>query len=293
MNYIISGSRGLIGERLKARLDSQGHKCMLEIDQRCGSDIRYLNSYQITPTTQKTDIFFHLGAFCKINETVKEPSLAHFNNAEGTFQALEFCRKNGIKKFVYMSSSRTLSPEENPYTASKKYGEFLCEAYKQCYNIDYLIIRPSTVYGEHHDLTTRLITKWVINALKKEPLILYGDRNKTLDFTYVEDFVDGIFCLLNNWDKAKNDWYDICGDDCRNLIDVASIIGKTIADVSPTKHWGIDIDMQEPEIAQPQQVKIDISKLKRFGYKPKVKLEEGIQKLVHFYLTEGRKWITN
>jgi nucleoside-diphosphate-sugar epimerase len=280
----MSGSKGLIGECLKARLDNLGNKCILEIDQRCGSDIRYLNSYQITPTTQKTDIFFHLGAYCKINETIKDPTLAHFNNAEGTFQALEFCRKNGIKKFVYMSSSRTLSPEENPYTASKKYGEFLCEAYKQCYNIDYLIIRPSTVYGCHHDLTTRLITKWIINALKNEPLILYGDIFKTLDFTYVEDFIDGIMCLLNNWNEAKNTWYDICGNDCRLLSEVAvEILNET---KSKSK-----VLFAEPEIAQPQNVKIDISKLRKFGYEPKVKLEEGIKRLVNFYLTEGRKWI--
>jgi GDP-L-fucose synthase len=169
----------------------------------------------------------------------------------------------------------------------------LCKAYKQCYGIEYLIIRPSTVYsGNHHDLTTRLITKWVINALKGEYLTLYGDPvTKTLDFTYVEDFVDGIFCLLKNWEEAKNDCYDICGDDCRNLVDVAKIIGQTISDIRG--HCNIDIDIKNPECAQPQQVKIDISKLKQFGYKPKIKLEEGIKKLVEFYLTEGKKWITN
>lgn len=295
MNFIITGSKGLIGEKLNKRLLKEGHKMILEIDQRLGSDVRYLNSYQITPTTQHTDIFFHLGAYCKINETIKEPTLAHYNNADGTFQALEFCRKNGIKKFVYMSSSRTLSPEENPYTASKKYGEHLCEAYRQCYGIQYIIIRPSTVYGCHHDLTTRLITKWVINALKGEPLIIYGDpRTKTLDFTHVDDFVDGIMLLLDNWDKAKNDWYDICGNDCRLLSDVAMIIrdemDKYPIDTFKRKRY-FEVKYTNPEIAQPQNVKIDISKLKQFGYEPKIKLEEGIRRLVNFYLTEGRKWI--
>ncbi len=286
MRYIISGSRGLIGEKLKERLDKEGHKCILEIDQRCGSNILSLDSYQLTPTTQHTDIFFHLAAFCKINETVKHPELAFLNNAEGTYNALEFCRKNNIKKFVYMSSSRTLSPEENPYTASKKYGEALCEAYKQCYGIDYIIIRPSTVYGECHDLTTRLLTKWVINALKDEPLIIFGDKNKTLDFTHVNDFVDGIILLLNNWDKAKNESYDICGDDQRRLIDVADIIHNTIKKV-------VIVEYDKAEIAQPQNVKIDISKLRKFGYNPKIKLEEGIRRLVNFYKEEGKIWITN
>ncbi len=283
MRYIISGSRGLIGEKLKQRLD-KNHECIMEIDQRLGSNTLSLASYQLTPSTQATDIFFHLAAFCKINETIKEPSLAHFNNAYGTFQALEFCRKNDIKKFVYFSSSRILSKERNPYVASKVYGEELCKAYHECYDIEYLIIRPSTVYGEHHDLTTRLITKWVINALSDKSLILYGDAKKTLDFTHVDDFVDGIKLLIDNWGKSKNDTYDICGDDHKRLSEVAVIIEKQLGRY-------VDIKLEEPEIAQPQSVKIDISKMKKFGYEPKIKLKEGIKRLIKFYKTEGQKWL--
>jgi len=284
MRYFITGSAGLIGEKLKERLTKRGDKCIMEIDQRLGSNVLNINSIQLTPSTQHTDIFIHLGAFCKINETVKEPFLAHSNNACGVFECLEFCRKNDIKKFVYMSSSRVLSPEENPYTASKKYGEHLCEAYKQCYGIEFLIIRPSTVYGEHHDLTTRLITKWVINALVGRPLEIYGDKNKTLDFTHVDDFVDGVELLIDNWDKSKNEAYDICGNDCRKLVDVAEIIGEITGNL-------YELQFKEPEIAQPQNVKIDISKLQKFGYKPKIKIEEGIKRLVKFYKTEGKIWL--
>jgi nucleoside-diphosphate-sugar epimerase len=284
MRYIMSGSKGLIGEKLKQKLDKRGDECVMEIDQRCGSNVLSLPSIQLTPSTQQTDIFYHLAAFCKINETVKNPELAHLNNANGVFNALEFCRKNRIPKFVYMSSSRTISPEENPYTASKKYGECLCEAYKQCYGLEYLVIRPSTVYGEHHDLTTRLITKWVINAMTGRPLVLYGDKYKTLDFTHVDDFVDGVMCLVDNWNKAKNQAYDICGDDQRKLVDVAELIGERTGNL-------YELEYKAPEIAQPQQVKIDISKLRKFGYNPKIKLEEGVERLVKFYRGEGKKWL--
>jgi len=284
MNYIISGSAGLIGSKLKERLDKD-HKCVMEIDMRLGSNVLSLNSIRLTPETQHTDVFFHLAAHCKINEGTLNPELPHINNCQGTFQCLEFCRKNNIKKFVYMSSSRVLSPEENPYTASKKYGEALCEAYRQCYGIEYLVIRPSTVYGEHHDLTTRLITKWVINAMKGDPLEIYGDKEKTLDFTHVDDFVDGIECLLDNWDKSKNDSYDICGDDCRKLTDVAMLIADRV-------EGEFCVLMKEPEIAQPQQVKVDISKIKKFGYEPKIKIEEGLDRLIKFYKNEGQKWIS-
>jgi len=283
MNFIMSGSAGLIGSKLKERLDKK-NKCIMEIDMRKGSNVLSLDSIRLTQKTQHTDIFFHLAAHCKINEGTLNPELPHINNCQGTFQALEFCRKNNIKKFVYMSSSRVLSKEMNPYTASKMYGEWLCEAYKQCYNIEYLVIRPSTVYGEHHDLTTRLITKWVINAMTGKPLEIYGDKEKTLDFTHVDDFVDGITCLLDNWDRSKNDSYDICGDDCRKLTDVSMLIADRV-------EGEFCVLMKEPELAQPQQVKVDISKIKKFGYEPKIKIEEGIDRLIEFYKTEGQKWI--
>ena len=278
MKYIISGSQGLIGKALKKELDKK-HKCVLQIDHRLGGDILHLDSIKLTPETQKTDIFFHLAAHCKINEGTMNPELPFLNNANGAFRALEFCRKNGIKKFVYYSSSRVLSPEVNPYTASKKYGEHLCEAYKQCYGIDYIIIRPSTVYGEGHDLTTRLITKWAIESLMDRPLRIFGDENKTLDFTHVDDFVKGVMLLIKNWDKAKNEAYDISGNDVHKLIDVADMFGD------------VTVVFEKPEIAQPQQVKIDISKMKALGFKPKIKLKEGVVRLIEFYKKEGKEWL--
>ena len=287
MKYIISGSCGLIGEKLKEKLD-KNNQCIMEIDMRKGSNVLSLDSIKLTPSTQYTDIFFHLAAHCKIGEGIRHPELPHLNNAQGVYQALEFCRKNEIKKFVYMSTSRLLSKEKNPYTASKKYGEEMCEAYKQCYDLEYIIVRPSTVYGECHDLTTRLITKWVINALKGEPLILYGNKNKTLDFTHVDDFVNGIELLIDNWDKAKNQAYDICGDDCRKLVDVADLIFDNVINNRTEQQ---KLEFREPEIAQPQQVKIDISKIQKFGYNPKIKIEEGLKRLIKFYKGEGRKWL--
>ncbi len=278
MRFCMSGSAGLIGSKLKERLEKRGDKCVMEVDIRKGSNVLNLNSIRLTPTTQQVDIMYHLSAHCKINEGTLNPDLPHQNNANGTYEALEFCRRNNIKKFLYLSSSRILSKERNPYVASKIYGEELCRAHTDCYNLEHIIVRPSTVYGEHHDLTTRLLTNWAINSLTGKDLEIYGDKNKTLDFTHVDDFVDGIELLVDNWGKSKNTSYDICGEDCRKLKDVALLFGK-----EPV--------YRDPEIAQPQQVKIDISKMKKFGYNPKIKLEEGVERLIKFYKGEGKKWI--
>ncbi len=276
MKYIITGHKGLIGESLKKELDKD-NECVLEIDSRAGESTATINYYH----NKKADIFFHLAARCKINKIVENPNLA-FENVRGVINCLEYCRLNKIKKFVYFSSSRVLSKEENPYTAGKKYGENLCEAYRQCYGIDYLIIRPSTVYGEQKDTTSRLTNDWVRQALKNEPLIIYGDEKKTLDFTHVDDFVDGIMILLDNWDKTKNQAYDISGDEEVRLVDLAEMIREEIDKYNlPNRFFKVEFHPQE--IAQPQNIKIDIIKMKKLGFKPKIKLKEGVKRLVKFY----------
>lgn len=274
MKYILTGDRGLIGEYLKKRLD-QENECVLNVDTRTGFNILDLDSFWLNPKTQHADILIHTAAHCKINQGTEHPELPHLNNADGTHKVLEFVRKNDIKKFVFFSSSRVLSPEENPYTASKKYGEFLTRAYHQCYGLEAVIVRPSTVYGPVYDITSRLMTDWCQSALKNGELPIYGDKNKTLDFTYIDDFVDGMMLILDNWEESKNKAYNISGGKEIKLVYLANLIINEAG--------GGYVKFYPPEIAQPQRVKVDISDIKKLGYKPKVSIEEGVKRMINYY----------
>jgi nucleoside-diphosphate-sugar epimerase len=279
MKYIITGDRGLIGGYLKERLDSQKHECLLNLDTRNGKDINTINLMDYDKKGKDTEVMFHFAAQCKINQATVHPILPFKNNVEGTFNIFEFCRRNEIPKIMITSSSRVLSPEKNPYTASKIYGEELAKAYKQCYGIDYIIIRPSTVYGPCYDETGRLLHTFVTNAMKGEELQIYGDMFKTLDFTYVDDFIDGIMLSMNKW----NDEYDISGGDERKVYEVAKMVIQKTNSKSPIKFY-------KPEIAQPQQVHVDTKKIRDLGFKPKVNLEEGIDKMIAWYKENPSAW---
>ena len=272
MNIIITGHKGLIGSFLKKRLENDGHKIILGIDKKEGKDIGFLRDFE---SDEKIDMFIHCAALCKINKTIKDPFFGHINGLD-TFEVLEFCRRNNIRKIVYFSSSRVLSNEKNPYTAGKIYGEELCKAYKDCYDIDYLIIRPSTVYGPFDDSTKRVMHMFIMNALKNKDLEIYGNpKTKTLDFTYVEDFVDAIMLSL------KGDWnneYNISGNEERKIYDLARMIIYEIKSDS-------QIVIRDAEIAQPQKVNLDISKIKHLGYVPKISLEEGVKRNIEFCKT--------
>ncbi len=279
MNYAITGNKGLIGTYLKKRLDEEGHKCVLQIDKREGFDTTDL-MFKDYKLSDKVDIFFHFAAQCRINEAIANPILVHKNNVDGILSVLEFCRKHKIPKIVYASTSRVLSPERNPYVASKIYGEELVKSYHDCYGLDYIIIRPSTVYGPMFDETSRLINNWLTSAFKNEPLRLYGSITKTLDFTYIDDFIDGIMLAIKNkWNKE----YNISGESETSLIALAGEIITQVGSVDK-------IEYLNPETAQPQEVKVDISEMKKIGYNPKINIVDGVKKMVKFYKTNPDAW---
>jgi len=273
MNIVLTGHKGLIGSALKERLEREGQKLVLEIDKKIGKDIDFLENYK-PDSFDKIDIFIHAAAFCKINKIIEEPKLGHVN-ALNDFKVFEFCRKNNVPKIVYFSTSRTLSKEKNPYTAGKVYGEELCKAYKDCYGIDYIIIRPSTVYGPFLDKTKRLIHLFIISALSNKDLIIYGNpKTKTLDFTYIDDFIDGVMLTIN-----KNGWnkeYNISGGEEFSVYELAKFIIQETNSKSQIKIAGA-------EIAQPQKVKLDISEISKLGYRPQVPLLEGVKKTIEWY----------
>ncbi|MCU0642059.1 MAG: NAD(P)-dependent oxidoreductase [archaeon] len=273
MNIAMTGHDGLIGSVLKKRLEAQGHKFVLLVDERSGNSLQDLEDLRVS---EKIDMFIHAAAHCKINQSITNPKLPHINNSEGTFHVLEFCRTHNIKKFLFFSSSRILSKEKNPYTASKIYGEELCKAYQQCYGIDYLIVRPSTVYGPFWDLTKRLVHIFITHALENKDLVIYGDpKTKTLDFTHVEDFVSAVLLALGGeWNKE----YDISGDSEYNVFDLAQFIIKHTDSAS-------QIQVAEPERAQPQKVHLDISAIRSLGYKPEYTVESGILETINWYKT--------
>jgi len=279
MQYAITGHQGLIGTYLKERLDKEGHKCVLQIDQREGFNVMDL-MFKETELSDKIDVFYHFAAQCRINEAIANPILPHRNNVDGILSVLEFCRKHDVPKIVTASSSRVLSPERNPYTASKVYVEEMTRAYSDCYGLEHIIVRPSTVYGPLFDETSRLINNWFTAAFKEKELKLYGDKNKTLDFTYIDDFVDGVMLATKGpWNQS----YNISGNEEVNLYD----LGKYIIEKTGTSS---KLNMYPEERAQPQQVKVDISAIRDIGFNPKINIAKGIDKMIKFYKKNPKAW---
>lgn len=300
MKIIVSGSSGTIGTRLCERLLADGHEVMgidwvknkwqKEVDAITQViDMRDEGKLQATGSKLQADLFIHLAANARVYELVEDPDRAR-DNVSTLFNALEFCRKNTIKRFIFSSSRESygnikadkyeesmarIENCESPYTASKIAGEAFVEAYHRCYDMDHITFRFSNVYGMYDD-SERVVPLFIRRAKANEPLTIFG-KDKCLDFTYIDDCVSGIVQAIEHWDTAKNTTYNLAYGEGTTIVRVAERVKELLGSTS-------EITIGESRRGEVIRYIADISKAKKaFGFEAKVGFEEGIQKAVEWY----------
>ncbi|MBT3293348.1 NAD-dependent epimerase/dehydratase family protein [Candidatus Peregrinibacteria bacterium] len=300
MKILVTGCSGTIGTRLCEKLLSQGQEVVgadwepckwnTEVEQiRIDCDLRDSQALKVLPTD--IDLVIHLAANARVYELVENPDRA-FDNAHSTYNTLEYVRKNGIKKFMFASSRETygnikieedkysedkanFAHCESPYTASKIAGEAFTESYKRCYDIETIIYRFSNVYGMYDD-SVRLIPLFFKQVKNNELLHVFGEK-KYLDFTYIDDCVEGILLGIEKWDQAKNDTYNIAYGEGSSILHVAEKMIELTQSSSK-------ISIEQPRTGEVIKYIADTTKAeKKLGFSPKTPLDEGLEKSVEWY----------
>jgi nucleoside-diphosphate-sugar epimerase len=301
VKILVTGSSGTIGTRLCEKLTEEGHTvvgadwepCTWNKDVeaiRIDIDLRDASQYGKLP--KDVELIIHLAANARVYELVENPDRA-LDNCIDTFHVLEHARKNSINKFIFASSRETygnihlpngqkydetkahFSTCESPYTASKIAGEAFVESYKRCYNIESVIVRFSNVYGMY-DNSIRVVPLFYRQAKANETMKVFG-KDKCLDFTYIDDAVSGIQGIIDHWDKAKNDTYNLAFGEGSTILSLAEKIKTLLGSTS-------DIELGASRTGEVTHYIADISKAKKkFGYDPKTSFEEGVKKSVEWY----------
>jgi nucleoside-diphosphate-sugar epimerase len=305
MRILITGASGQIGTNLALLLLSQGH-FVFGIDKRTNTwtdKIPILLQDLSAPYRDFTggighveyppnlDLVVHLAAHAKVHELVEQPDRA-LENITMTFNVLEFCRHNNLpiifssSREVYGDIHRYITEEshadfaftESPYSASKISGEALIYSYAACYNLRYLVFRFSNVYGRYDndlDRMERVIPLFVRKIGAGEPITVYGEE-KVLDFTYVDDCVDGIargIDLLVNG-KEGNQTVNLAYGQGSSLVSMAEYVGEALG-VKP------DITIKPARVGEVTHYIANIGKARALlGYSPTTPLREGILKSV-------------
>jgi len=296
---MLTGSSGTISTRLFEKLLQLNHD-VIGLDRKENKWNKSLNKRTIKIDLLKQsdliklpkgiDLIIHLAANARVYKLVKNPELA-LENMVTTFNVLEFARKSKVNKIVF-SSSREIygnSIDENsmaedkvkiescesPYSASKISAEALIHAYKKVYGVDFVIIRFSNVYGMYDD-SDRVIPLWIGQALKNQNLIVYGE-NKVLDYTYIDDAINGVMKIIERFDNIKAETFNIAYGKGVKLTYVANKIRELLNSESK-------IIIKENRLGEVWKFQADIFKAEKLlDYKPKVSIDEGLEKTVEWY----------
>ena len=295
---LVTGSSGTIGTALCEALmekeykvegiDIKHNKWSEEVDRITTiSDLRDRNFFSKLPCD--FDMIIHLAANARVYNLVKNPILAR-DNFEILFNILEFSRENNNNRFIFASSREVYGNSdkifhneeeayvkncESPYTATKIGGEALVHAYYQCYDIDSIILRFSNVYGKYDD-SDRLIPVFIGAAKQNKDLIIFG-KDKLLDFTYIDDCINGIIKSIEMFDIIKNNTFNIASGEGITIFEIAKIILNKMASKGR-------VVIKESRTGEVIKFIADITRATELlNYEPKVSIEEGIEKAIEWY----------
>jgi nucleoside-diphosphate-sugar epimerase len=216
-------------------------------------------------------------------------------NSEGTRRLLEFAEQAGAR-FLYASTSEAYGdPLEHPqredyrgnvsstgprsmYDESKRYGEALTMAFVRSRGVQGRIVRIFNTYGPRSDpLDGRLVPNFMMQALRGEPLTVYGDGSQTRSLCYVDDTVAGLVATISE-PATVGEVINIGNPDEHTILEYARMI-QALAGRSPA------IQFTEQAVGDdPQRRRPDISKARDLlGWEPLVSLDDGLQRTFDWF----------
>ena len=307
--FLVTGGAGFIGSNLCEAILNLGYKvrCLddLSTGKQANVDLFLDNpNYEFIKGDIKdldtcmkacggVDYVLNQAAWGSVPRSIEMPLFYCANNIQGTLNMLEAARQNGVKKFVYASSSSVYGDEPNlpkkegregnllsPYAVSKRADEEWAKQYTKHYGLDTYGLRYFNVFGRRQDPNgayAAVIPKFIKQLLDCETPTINGDGKQSRDFTYIENVIEANLkaCLAPR--EAAGEAFNVAYGGREYLLDI--YYGLTEA-------LGLDI---EPNFGPDRAGDIkhsnaDISKAKELlGYYPDWSFDRGIQAAIEWY----------
>lgn len=232
------------------------------------------------------EVIIHLAAVSHAGRSNKDPYSTFDHSLRTLENALDASRDN-IEHFIFFSSSmaygnfQTEQVDEshplNPigiYGALKVAGEKIVIAYQQVFGLDYTIIRPSALYGPRC-VSRRVGQVFIEKALAEETLLIEGSGQDRLDFTYIDDLVNGI-CLVIEKPAARNQIFNMTYGASRAVLDLVDLIKEHFPEAKT--------EFRKRDHLTPTRGTLSIRKAQQtLNYSPKNPLEVGLPKYINWY----------
>ncbi|MEX1003192.1 MAG: NAD-dependent epimerase/dehydratase family protein [Crocinitomicaceae bacterium] len=299
---LLTGGAGNIGSELARALLQQANTSVTVVDNLSTGDIEKLPSQfesfnfikaDANNRQEMADIMiansfdyvFHYAAMVGVQRTQDHP-IKVLEDIDGIKNILTLSKNTGVKRFFFSSSSEVygepVSIPQNeettplnsrvPYAVVKNVGEAFCRSFQQEYGLDYTVFRFFNTYGPHQT-TDFVVSKFLVLALKNEPITIYGDGQQSRTFCYVDDNIEATLKALNE-NLFVNDVVNIGGAEIISILDLAELIiaitkSKSEIQFLPPLKDG-DMTRRQP----------DNSKMKDLLGRDLLSLEEGISRML-------------
>ena len=315
MKILITGGAGFLGSHIVDRLMRDGHEVIVfdnlltgradNIDHHFGNErFRFVRQdvteYLYVPG--QLEAVAHFASPASPIDYLQLPIQTLKVGSLGTHKALGLAKAKGAR-FLLASTSEVYGdpqvhpqPEEywgfvNPvgprgvYDEAKRFAEAMTMAYHRYHGVDTRIVRIFNTYGERmRPNDGRVVSNFIVQALKGEPLTVYGDGTQTRSFCYVSDLIDGIVRLLTSPDTGSSPEQDdvhlptnIGNPGEFTVGELARMVIKLTGSRSNIQHHPLPVD--DPRVRQP-----DITRARKLlGWEPKVKLEDGLKRTVDYF----------
>ena len=302
MKIVITGGSGFVGSYLCEKLINDGNKIIV-IDNLLTGSTENINNFMNNENfsfiehdvqdhieiEDKVDYVLHFASAASPKAYTEHPVNTLKAGSVGTINTLGLAKKHSAE-YLLASTSEVygdplISPQNeeywgnvNPngersmYDEAKRFAEAAVATYSRSYDLKTKIVRIFNTYGPRMQLNDgRVVTNFIVQALRNENITIYGDGSQTRSFSYVEDTVAGIISLMNSTE------YDVFNIGNPNEMTVGQLAEKIIELTDSTS----EIKYLELPNDDPKQRKPDITKAKtKLNWEPKVNLEEGLTKTI-------------
>jgi nucleoside-diphosphate-sugar epimerase len=243
---------------------------------------------RLISTQIKPDVIVHLSAVAHAGRSNKDP-WSTFDHSSRTLENALDCARDTVEHFIYFSSSMAYGnfqteevDEEHPlnpigiYGALKVGGEKIVIAYQQVFGLSYTIVRPSALYGPRC-VSRRVGQIFIENAIAGKPLQIEGDGEEKLDFTYIDDLINGVALIISS-PAARNQTFNLTYGQGRSINDLADIVVQKFPDAT--------INRIKRDALMPVRGTLSVEKARRLlGFDPQWPIERGMAEYINWYRT--------
>jgi UDP-glucuronate decarboxylase len=305
MHVLLTGAAGFLGSHLSERLVLEGHHVIGLDDLSTGSlknleNLRKNSNFTFIehdvrePISLEVDAILNFACPASPVHYQADPVRTIETNFLGIINLLHLARNTGAKILQASTSEVYGDPTESPqketywgnvnpigirscYDEGKRAAETLCFDYKRQYGVDARVIRIFNTYGPNMAIGDgRVVSNFIVQALRGEDITIYGDGSQTRSFCYVTDLVDGIYRMLTH-PEIQNSPINLGNPHEFSMLELA----KTVIEQTNSKSKIVFLDLPQDD---PKQRKPDISMAKLvLNWEPSIELSAGVQKTINYF----------